>query len=77
MEHHQLQKYSESGESNKRQGGYNLQKLGSTLIERIEGDVNNVLGFPIPNFCILLRQLLEEVKVMEKEKAEQEKQLRI
>ena len=37
----------EFGEWRGRSGGYAIQTLGSTLVERIEGSVSNVVGLPV------------------------------
>lgn len=39
--------YLDSGEWRGRAGGYAIQGLGTILIERLEGDLSNVIGFPI------------------------------
>ncbi|HVY77826.1 MAG TPA: nucleoside triphosphate pyrophosphatase [Solirubrobacterales bacterium] len=41
------QRYVEFGEWRGRSGGYAIQTLGSTLVERIEGSVSNVVGLPV------------------------------
>ena len=43
-----LDAYLASGEWRGRAGGYAIQGLGSALVERVEGDVSNVIGLPIP-----------------------------
>jgi septum formation protein len=40
--------YLDSGEWRGRAGGYAIQGLGSVLIERLEGDLSNVIGLPVP-----------------------------
>ena len=42
-----VDRYLASGEWRDRAGGYAIQGLGSTLIERIEGDLSNVIGLPL------------------------------
>jgi septum formation protein len=42
-----LGRYLSSGEWRERAGGYAIQGLGSTLAERIEGDLTNVIGLPL------------------------------
>jgi septum formation protein len=42
-----LDRYLSSGEWRGRAGGYAIQGLGSTLAERIEGDLSNVIGLPL------------------------------
>jgi nucleoside triphosphate pyrophosphatase len=40
-------RYVEFGEWRGRSGGYAIQTLGSTLVERLEGSVSNVVGLPV------------------------------
>jgi septum formation protein len=44
----EVDSYVASGEWEDRAGGYAVQGLGSSLIERIDGDLSNVIGLPIP-----------------------------
>jgi septum formation protein len=41
------ERYVEFGEWQGRSGGYAIQTLGSTLVERVEGSVSNVVGLPV------------------------------
>jgi septum formation protein len=41
------QRYVSFGEWEGRSGGYAIQTLGSTLVERLEGSVSNVVGVPV------------------------------
>ena len=41
------QRYVDFGEWEGRSGGYAIQTLGSTLVERLEGSVSNVVGLPV------------------------------
>ncbi len=41
------ERYVDFGEWEGRSGGYAIQTLGSTLVERIEGSVSNVVGLPV------------------------------
>jgi septum formation protein len=41
------ERYVEFGEWKGRSGGYAIQTLGSTLVERVEGSVSNVVGLPV------------------------------
>jgi septum formation protein len=40
-------RYVAFGEWRGRSGGYAIQTLGSTLVDRIEGSVSNVVGLPV------------------------------
>jgi septum formation protein len=40
-------RYVNFGEWQGRSGGYAIQTLGSTLVERLEGSVSNVVGLPV------------------------------
>jgi len=41
------ERYVAFGEWQGRSGGYAIQMLGSTLVERLEGSVSNVVGLPV------------------------------
>ena len=43
----EIGRYVRFGEWRGRSGGYAVQTLGSTLVERIEGSVSNVVGLPV------------------------------
>jgi septum formation protein len=43
----EVERYVRFGEWKGRSGGYAIQTLGSTLVERIEGSVSNVVGLPV------------------------------
>ncbi len=53
------ERYVRFGEWRGRSGGYAIQTLGSTLVERIEGSVSNVVGLPVGLLAELAPQLLE------------------
>lgn len=42
-----IDRYLASGEWRGRAGGYAVQGLGSALVDRVDGDVSNVIGLPI------------------------------
>ncbi|KAH8824128.1 Maf/Ham1 [Flagelloscypha sp. PMI_526] len=52
--------YVENGEGIDRAGGFAIQGHGSILIRKIDGDYNNVVGFPVASFIKLLELCLEE-----------------
>lgn len=53
------ERYVRFGEWRGRSGGYAVQTLGSTLVERLEGSVSNVVGLPVG----LLAELAPELFV--------------
>jgi len=48
--------YAASGEGLDKAGGYGIQELGLALVERVEGDYSNVVGFPLPLVIGMLRR---------------------
>jgi septum formation protein len=52
------ERYVAFGEWRGRSGGYAIQTLGSTLVERIEGSVSNVVGLPVGLLLELAPELL-------------------
>ncbi|KIK05911.1 hypothetical protein K443DRAFT_90333 [Laccaria amethystina LaAM-08-1] len=57
---HVVKAYVDSEEGIDRAGGFAIQGLGGILIRKIEGDYNNVVGFPAASFFKLLDLLVEE-----------------
>jgi MAF protein len=53
----EMERYVRFGEWRGRSGGYAIQTLGSTLVERIEGSVSNVVGLPVGLLAELAPQL--------------------
>lgn len=49
----QIKKYIASGEPSDKAGAYGIQGIGSILVDRIEGNLDNVIGLPL--------QLLEKM----------------
>lgn len=54
-------RYVAFGEWEGRSGGYAIQTLGSTLVERVEGSVSNVVGLPVGLLLELAPELFEPV----------------
>jgi septum formation protein len=54
------ERYVAFGEWEGRSGGYAIQTLGSTLVERIEGSVSNVVGLPVGLLLELAPELFEQ-----------------
>jgi MAF protein len=52
-------RYVDFGEWKGRSGGYAIQALGSTLVERVEGSVSNVVGLPVGLLIELAPELFE------------------
>lgn len=52
--------YLDSGEWRDRAGAYAIQGLGSILVDRVEGDLSNVIGLPIRLLLELAPALLDE-----------------
>lgn len=52
-------RYVDFGEWRGRSGGYAIQTLGSTLVERIDGSVSNVVGLPVGLLIELAPELFE------------------
>jgi septum formation protein len=53
------ERYVGFGEWRGRSGGYAIQTLGSTLVERVEGSVSNVVGLPVGLLIELAPALFE------------------
>lgn len=53
------ERYVAFGEWEGRSGGYAIQTLGSSLVERIEGSVSNVVGLPVGLLAELAPALFE------------------
>ena len=53
------ERYVRFGEWRGRSGGYAIQTLGSTLVERLEGSVANVVGLPVGLLAALAPLLFE------------------
>ncbi len=54
------QRYVRFGEWRGRSGGYAIQTLGSTLVERLEGSVSNVVGLPVGLLIELAPELFDQ-----------------
>lgn len=48
--------YVDSGEPMDKAGGYGVQGLGAILVERIDGSFSGVVGLPLTETALLLRQ---------------------
>jgi len=52
----EIEKYIATGEPLERAGAYAIQELGGALIEKIEGDYDNVVGLPVEEVIKVLRE---------------------
>ena len=51
-----IERYIASGEPFGKAGSYAIQGAAGAFVERIDGDINNVIGFPLSLFCRKLRE---------------------
>jgi septum formation protein len=49
--------YVDSGEPMDKAGAYGIQGMGELLVEKLEGSLHNVIGFPIELFVHMVREL--------------------
>ena len=59
LSENEKRRYVDFGEWRGRSGGYAIQTLGSTLVERLEGSVSNVVGLPVGLLAELAPELLQ------------------
>lgn len=52
-----IESYVDSGEPLDKAGAYGIQGMGEFLVDRLDGHLNNVIGFPLELFVNLLREL--------------------
>jgi septum formation protein len=55
-----IKAYVKNGEGLDRAGGFAVQGLGGFLVKSIQGDYNNVVGFPTAAFWRWMGELYED-----------------
>lgn len=63
----QIRSYIKRGESLDKAGAYGIQSAGSALVEKIEGDFSNIVGFPEQAVIAMLREagIYDQIKKLE------------
>ncbi|CAG9863324.1 unnamed protein product [Phyllotreta striolata] len=56
----EISAYVDTGEPMGKAGGYGIQGIASTFVERIEGDCNNVIGLPLCRLAVELKKIINK-----------------
>ncbi len=59
MSREEIHAYVDSGEADDKAGAYAIQETGDRYVEKVEGDLDNVVGLPVE----LVKKLLAEIEV--------------
>ncbi|XP_068621477.1 dTTP/UTP pyrophosphatase [Battus philenor] len=59
MEEDQIRGYISTGEPMDKAGGYGIQGVGGTFVERVEGDYFTVVGLPLYRLCSVLYKMFK------------------
>lgn len=65
----EIDDYVATGDGADKAGGYGIQGVGAPLVERIDGDYYNVMGFPLGSFVRSLPKLGWTLRLSETAKA--------
>ena len=57
----EIDSYVRSQEWRGRAGGYAIQGVGASLVKKVDGDVSNVIGLPLPRLLALVPELSRKV----------------
>jgi septum formation protein len=58
LEPDELDSYVATGEWRERSGGYAIQQAGATLVQAVDGDIENVVGLPLASLLGIYPELL-------------------
>lgn len=61
LENEEIEAYVATGDPLDKAGSYGIQSTGGCLVSGIEGDYNNVVGFPLHRFCKRMSELKKEI----------------
>ncbi|XP_050670364.1 dTTP/UTP pyrophosphatase [Leptidea sinapis] len=59
----QIHGYIDSGEPMDKAGGYGIQGVGGTFVERVDGDYFTVVGLPLYRLCSVLYDIFKHEKL--------------
>ncbi|XP_047545009.1 dTTP/UTP pyrophosphatase [Vanessa atalanta] len=62
LDEEQIKGYIATGEPMDKAGGYGIQGVGGTFVERVEGDYFTVVGLPLYRLCSVLYDMFKETK---------------
>jgi septum formation protein len=58
LEPQELDSYVATGEWRERSGGYAIQRAGATLVQAVEGEIENVVGLPLASLIGIYPELI-------------------
>ncbi|VVC88410.1 unnamed protein product [Leptidea sinapis] len=63
LDDEQIHGYIDSGEPMDKAGGYGIQGVGGTFVERVDGDYFTVVGLPLYRLCSVLYDIFKHEKL--------------